>query len=232
MSRTINIADTKGRNSEVVFSGQSKKQVIMQTGPTGEPVKSIRILKVPAENSINALMAKYGDADSLSKALIESDPEINLLMTGRIIEWSGRIIVNQQNKPVTHIQRTEKVFLPDGNLKEERQPKETVANILNEYPIKGSRYILKKEAAKKFVFAKKYQLLHSNGLTFDFLYNIAEELQEKKSLLMLGAGIKSNEPLVFQDGGKSYRVFLEGRISEGKYLLLLHLSNLELKGIG
>jgi hypothetical protein len=48
---------------------------------------------------------------------------------------------------------------------------------------------------------------------------------------MLGGGVKGNEPLVFQDGGKSYRAFLEGRVKDNSYLLLLHLSNLELKGV-
>jgi len=32
------------------------------------------------------------------------------------------------------------------------------------------------------------------------------------------------------DGGKTYRAFLEGRIKDNAYLLLIHLSNLELKG--
>jgi hypothetical protein len=42
---------------------------------------------------------------------------------------------------------------------------------------------------------------------------------------------KRNEPLVFQDGGKSYRCFLEGRVKENSYVLIMHLSNLELKSI-
>jgi hypothetical protein len=83
----------------------------------------------------------------------------------------------------------------------------------------------------KLVFAKKYQLSHVNGLTFDFLYEMAKDLHEKDSLMMVGAGAKGNEPLVFQDGGKAYRAFLEGRVKDGKYILLLHLSNLELKAI-
>jgi hypothetical protein len=68
-------------------------------------------------------------------------------------------------------------------------------------------------------------------LTFDFLFEIAKELHEKDAIIMLAGGVKSNEPLVFQDGGKTYRAFLEGRIKDQSYILLVHLSNLELKGI-
>jgi hypothetical protein len=40
---------------------------------------------------------------------------------------------------------------------------------------------------------KKYQLSHVNGSTFDFLFEIAKELSDKDSLMMLAAGAKSNE---------------------------------------
>jgi hypothetical protein len=58
---------------------------------------------------------------------------------------------------------------------------------------------------------------------------MAKELHDKQSLMMVGGGPKGNEPLVFQDGGKTYRAFMEGRIKEKSYVLLLHLTNLELK---
>ncbi len=121
---------------------------------------------------------------------------------------------------------------PDGTLKEERTPKETFANILAEFPIKPvGKYLPKKDIYNKFVFSKKYQITHVNGLTFDFLYEMAKDLHDNNALMMLAGGEKGNEPLVFQDGGKTYRAFLEGRIKEKSYVLLLHLSNLELKGI-
>ena len=62
-------------------------------------------------------------------------------------------------------------------------------------------------------------------------FEMAKELQEKDAMMMLAGGAKGNEPLVFQDGGKTYRAFLEGRVKDKSYILLIHLSNLELKGI-
>ena len=75
----------------------------------------------------------------------------------------------------------------------------------------------------------KQQLVHVNGLTYDFLYEIAKELEAKQSLLLLGAGPKSNQPLILRRGAAAYRGFLEGRTRGSEYLLLLHLSNIELK---
>jgi hypothetical protein len=72
-------------------------------------------------------------------------------------------------------------------------------------------------------------LLHVNGLTYDFLYGMAKELEARDSLMLLGAGPKSNQPLILRRGGSPYRGFLEGRTDGDKYCLLLHFSNLELK---
>jgi hypothetical protein len=70
-----------------------------------------------------------------------------------------------------------------------------------------------------------------NGLTFDFLYDMAKELEEQDSFLLLAAGEKSNQPLVLQRPGAGYCGLLEGRTDGDKYLLFLHLSNLELKSV-
>ena len=75
----------------------------------------------------------------------------------------------------------------------------------------------------------KYQLKHGNGLTFDFLYKIAKDLHDKDSFMMLGG--KGNEPLVINDGGKPYRAFLEGKIKDKSYVLIMHLSNQEYKSL-
>ena len=60
---------------------------------------------------------------------------------------------------------------------------------------------------------------------------MAKELHEKKVMMLLAAGAKGNEPLIFQENGRPYRAFLEGRIIDESYLLIMHISNLELKPI-
>ena len=198
----------------------------------GEEVQTVRVLKSIAENSYEHLLKTNGTDEAVAQLLITADPEFNDLMTGLFIDETTKVYINTDFKPVFRIQKTEAVYLPDGSLKEERIPKETIANVLAEFPIKPAGKLLpKKEVYNKFVFSKKYQITHINGLTFDFLFEMAKDLQEKESMMMLAGGEKGNEPLVFQDGGKTYRAFLEGRIKDKSYVLLIHLSNLELKGI-
>lgn len=119
---------------------------------------------------------------------------------------------------------------PDGSEKERRDREVKLQNVNTDVPIPWSKVMIPKaEAIRKFVFASTKQIIHTNGLTWDFLFEIASELHKKKVLMLVGAGSKGNEPLVFQRGGKAYRGFLEGRIKDESYVLLLHLSNMELK---
>ena len=113
----------------------------------------------------------------------------------------------------------------------ERRVLENESNIIDEIPLIMGQLVKKNVLYNKVVFVKKYQLHHVNGLTFEFLYDIAKRLEDEQSLMIVGAGKSGKDPLVFQDGGKKYSGFLEGRTQGSKYLLILHLSNLELKDI-
>ena len=149
-----------------------------------------------------------------------------------IIQGSQKILVNHLLNPAYKVKVTEEIYLPDGTLKEEKPYISKNQNILGEFPISWTgRQIPISEAYNKFIFAKKYQLTHTNGLTFDFLFDMAKELFDKQVLMLIAGGSKGNEPLIFQENGKPYRAFLEGRIQGDAYLLLMHISNLELKSI-
>jgi hypothetical protein len=231
MSRYIHIADAKGRDAEIIFNSKPKKPTVKLVTEKGEEVQSLRVLKGAINNSFEGMSKSIGEGEAIAQAMITADPEIDLNLTGRFINGSSRVYIDQDLKPVSRITKKEIVHNPDGTVKEERIPKELLANILAEVAVKPGKLFPKKDMYNKLVFAKKYQLHHINGLTFDFLFEMAKDLHEKESIMMIGGGAKGNEPLVFQDGGKTYRAFLEGRVKDNSYVLLLHLSNLELKGI-
>ena len=173
---------------------------------------------------------KHEDLEHLANAIINSNPEINLEVTGKFLETSQRVYINEELQVVYKVNKIEKVFDPKGQLKEERALRTIESNITNEEPLKWSgKYFPIEKAFNKFVFVRTYQLLHDSGLTYDYLFEMAKELEDKKSFLLLGSGKKGTGPVVFQEGGQSFRVFLEGRTQGKEYMLLMHLSNLELK---
>ena len=84
---------------------------------------------------------------------------------------------------------------------------------------------------RRFAFVRKLQLRHVNGLTFDFLYEMAKTLEEAGKVMHVRAGQKGRDPLIFQTNGTPFHGFLEGRTDGDGYKLVLHLSNLEIKRV-
>jgi hypothetical protein len=230
--RKIKLANAQKRDAEIAFGGLYKKPSITYTLPDGTAPLNIKILKNDLSRQYESLFNKYGSDEGLATALIEENPEIDIKKTGFIVSTVQKILINDESKPIYKVNAIEQVYNTDGTLKEEKPYTTRNQNIVSDFPIAWTgKQLPIEDAYNKFIFAKKYQLTHSNGLTFDFLFAMAKELHEKKVLMLLGGGPKGNEPLIFQENGKPYRAFLEGRIKDDSYLLIMHISNLELKPI-
>lgn len=226
----INISDSGGRDAHVTTQSVGTTLKVRWVDPQHRQVVSARLLKAPVEHDVEALKAQFGDLSALSQALIAGDPEIDLENTGRFLSDTSRVYINPDRKIVHKVRFWEIVRNPDGSVRERRPRKINETNLDGEQPLRWSGLYIKREVAiRKFVFCSKVQLHHTNGLTYDFLFRMARELEEKDSLMLLGAGPKSNQPLIIRRGGSPYRGFLEGRTQGDKYALILHFSDLELK---
>jgi hypothetical protein len=242
MIRYIKLANDKKRDAEITFRSLNPSPTITLALETGETVCNKRVVKGTSQTSIKTLLGKYDQkptegvdfemqlASNLAEDLISSDPEIDFELSGKFIDDVSRVYINEEEEPVFRVKKIEKIFSPKAELKEEREPKYNESNIADENIVSWSGKLMPKtKIYNKLVFNKKYQLKHINGLTYDFLYDMAKQLSDKNALMMLGGGDSGKEPLVMNDGGKPYRAFLEGRIKDDKYCLILHLTDQELK---
>lgn len=226
----IRLANSGGRDAEVVSTPVGTSRVVRWLDEAGRQVTSERILKAPVDCEIDALKEKLGGLSEIGQAIIDGDPEIDLERTGRFLRETSRVYINPGRDVVHKVQFFEIIRNPDGTQRDRRQRKLAEPNLATETALRWSKtFIPKDEAIRKFVFSGKQQLGHINGLTYDFLYGMAKELEERNSLMILGAGPKSNQPLILRRGGSPYRGFLEGRTQGESYALILHFSNLELK---
>lgn len=227
--RAINISNTKNRNAEVGFEVKGASKDYKFVLPSGISHNNIRLLKSTIATGLSALTAIYGD--DLSDVIITSDVEVDMEKAGMFISGVKKIFIDENNRPAYRITRKHLFHSPgnDVELKEITIPE---ANINVEIPVRCTgKLIPRSKAIRSFVFARNYQIKHINGLTFDFLYDMAKTLHESDSMMLLGAGASGKNPLVMSSGGTSYRAFLEGRIDGNRYALILHLTNLELKPI-
>jgi len=230
MARSLNIANDKGRDAIVSAETLRKPLRVRWLDPRGRQVQPVRLLKSTIDRDYDALLAAHIAPDALAKALIAGDPELDLERCGSYLRETARVYVDADKRVVHSVDELEIVRAPDGSEKERRQKVATHPNTGIETPLKWSgRLVPKKDAVRRFVFVQSQQIVHVNGLTYDFLFAMAKELEAAQSLLLLGAGPKGNQPLVFQRSGTPFRGFLEGRTEGDKYALVLHLTNLELK---
>lgn len=225
----INISNAKNRDAVVAMEGLFPKREVRYLDRLGRPVRTRKLLKTDVSHDLPAIEKKRKTPAAVANALIKSDPEIDIEEFGMFLTDTSRVYVSK--KGIVHIvEEFELLHNPDGKLRERRPRKKESQNINIDVPLKWTgKFIKKKEAIRRFVFTNKKQLVHVNGLTFDFLYNMAKELDKKDSLLLVRAGEKGNQPIIMNRGGKAYNAFLEGRVKGESYCLILHLSNMELK---
>lgn len=225
----INISNVKGRDAVVALEGLRPEREVRYTDPKHRLVTTRRVLKSDVDHDLASLLEEHTDLDALGDALVKSDPEIDIERFGAFLGQVMRVYVTEEG--IIHgVEEFEILTKPDGTVRERRPRKKERQNINSDVPLRWSgKFIKKKEAVKKFVFINKQQLVHVNGLTFDFLYDIAKELDEKDSLMLLRGGEKGNEPIILHRGGRPYNAFLEGRVKGDSYCLIVHFSNLELK---
>ncbi len=235
MIRYIKIEDENKRDAEITFKSVIEKNSVYLALENGVKPINKKVIKSSREFTLENLIGKLEPSDedlnNFSDKLLNEDSEIDFELFGKFIDRTDRIYTYKKLNPVFNIDLTEKVFDTEGNLKDERKPTYLNSNISGESILRWTgKYIPKNKLYNKVVFISKYQIKHINGLTFDFLYKISKTLQDKNSFMVLGGG-KGNEPLVFNDGGKPYRGFLEGKVQDNSYCLILQLSNQEYKTI-
>jgi len=228
MSSSIHIANAKGRDATVGLV-PIKPAVRPKLGLPGQKLYFRRYLAATDDGTHQALTKKFnGD---YGQELVASDPEVDIESIGIQIEQTQTVYLDSLGELMYSDPKFIEVLLnPDGSEKERREPVDSVMNVNVEVPIKFSGRLMSiKDAIGKFGFRRKLQLRHVDGLTFDFLFDIAKELESKESLMIIGTGDKGIGSIIFQANGRPYRGFLEGKTKDKSYRLTMHLSEMELK---
>lgn len=231
--RSLNLANSKKRDAEVALEAAGGRQRVRYVLADGSERRNVKLLKATMELTEDALVEKYeGDWNKLGQAIIDSDIDIDMEKQGKIINRTRKLYLDADNRVVYHVNLFQVRKNPQGEEVGRTDLTRAASNVNVELPVQWTgKKFPKKEAIKKFVFSRKYQLKHVSGLTYDFLYEMAKDLAESDSLMLVGGGKKGTDPLVLTTGGDPYRGFLEGRIEGDKYCLILHLTNMELKGV-
>ena len=227
--RTIHLMNEASRDATIAIE-TVREQPTPTMGLPGKRLFFRRYLAATDAGLHAALAEAHGE--SYGEALVEGDPEIDIEQVGRTIADTQPVYLAASGA-VLHVspRLVDVIFGTDGTERERRDVGEpALANVNEEQPVRWTgRKLRKNEAITRFAFRRTVAVKHVDGLTYDFLHAMAKQLADEDMMVMLGAGPKGRDPLVFQENGTPYRGFLEGRVDGPRYQLLLHLSNLELR---
>jgi len=227
--RYIRLTDSKKRDARVQYNSPHKRKTGSYRSPKGEEVKSYRFINDTDGHNPQNLLAMHKDTEALAEQLIKDDPEIDLEKAGRMIDYASQVWIAEDGKVLYSAKMLNIVYTPEGDVKSTEDFKDREPTVVDDVALPWTGKLMPISAVlNKFVLLRKRQISHLDGLTFDFLYDIAKLLQDEKKMLYLGGGPTGKEPLIFQRNGTPLRGFLEGRVKDDSYLLVLHLSNLEL----
>jgi hypothetical protein len=230
--RTINLTNEKKRDAQVSMEPRKKPPEVRRVLDDGQDYINIKLLKQNLNLSFDTLSKNYDDLVQMGNALIESDPEVDLELIGKRKKKKKKLYLNKDNKIAYRVNMVQIIKDPTGKEIERRDLAKAMSNVTGESVVHWSGKKFPKSAAiRRFVFQHKLQIKHISGLTYDFLYEMAKNLQQTDSLMLVGGGKKGTEPLILTQGGEPYRGFLEGRVSGDKYCLILHLTNMEVRMI-
>ena len=228
--RYIRLTDNKKRDARVQYISPRKRKAGSYRNSKGEAIRSYRFINDTDSHNPQNLLAKHEVTEAFAEDLIKDDPEIDLEKVGRLIDYASQVWIAEDGKVLYSAKMMDIVYTPEGDVKSTEEFKDQEPTVIEDVALPWTGKLMPISAVfKKFVLLRKLQISHLDGLTFDFLYDIAKLLQDKKSMVWLGGGPAGKDPLIFQRNGTPLRGFLEGRVKEGSYLLVLHLSNLELK---
>lgn len=231
MARTIRITDPARRDTTVALERAPRPPRPRFVGPGGRPVSFESLIRVTEGRDHDALLAAHdGDPDALAQALVDGDPELDPELVGRKVGPSDRVYLRPDGT-VLYAARALRVTLdPAGREVSRDDFVDVEATVDADAPLPWSgRLFPIADVVRRFALVRKVQLRHVDGLTFDFLRELAQTLAREGKMAFLGSGSRGLQPLIFQKNGSPYRGFLEGRVEGEGFRLVLHLSNLELK---
>jgi hypothetical protein len=229
------------------FSGKSTRVSLFPLSAAAPRPEVISTTKLGVVKSITVQNGLRRDASLTAQAIIDGDPEIDLTLAGNSVERDQLSTAYfdasaASPAPIGDFNDLDLVYSASGEERERRQHKTRKANLDELHPIKLGKRMPVTEMLSQFVVRSCVQLAHVDGLTFEFLRDIARDLQQKGEVVALGSGPKGLGPLILRESGTAYRAFLFGEVDDHqsqaaqgaidqnqRYKLLMLLSDQEFK---
>lgn len=222
MIRRLRLADHQGREAVVALLPVHPTTPIQYQGSDGQPIQHRRRIKLPTER----IDPPGADPDDISRALIDGDPDVDIELTGRTTGPCERRWQDQDGQPCYAPSYVEVRSHADGTECERRPLPMRPANLVTARPRVWSGVVrLRTDVIRTEIFTRAYQVAHTTALEFDFLFALAQYLQDGAVMAQVGSGVHGTGVLRCERNGLPYRGWLDGRVGVDGYQLVLYLAS-------
>jgi len=225
----MRVPDHRGREATCVLLPVGMAEVRRWQDLAGQPVRYARRVRATADTHPEALYARYPDPDALARVLITGDPEWDTRAVGRPTGPCARGYVDGDGQPCYAPRWTEIRYDAQGQELARRPVGLRYANLAPTAPPVWSGVLIpRQEVIRRVAFSRAYQVVHQDALQFDFLYDLAQYLQQRNAMVQVGSGRQGRGPLICERHGRPYRGFLDGQVQAEAMRLVLYLAAGEL----
>jgi hypothetical protein len=228
--RKIWLCDHRGRSAVVVLVSRRRVAPLGHRDAAGAPVRFSRCIKSTADTNFDALSRRHGEPETLARALVAGDPELDIEATGRATGACDRVYVGHDGNPLYSARMLEVICGRDGEEIQRRPPEMIPANLVpDSAPVWSGKLLSGRQAIGRFAFTRAYQVRHGNALEYDFLFGLAAHLEQRESLVLVGSGPRGIGPLIPERNALPMKGFLAGKTQDKAYRLVLYLAAFELR---
>lgn len=229
MRRRIRLADHLGREATVWMIPCRQRDFTSIHNETGEQLTITPRLKATAQTHPEALAARWSDPADLARALIAGDPELDLGQTGRKVGVSQRVWLDGDDQPIYNPKLEQVRLGDDGAITQRRPLRVRPGNLVpHAAPVWSGVLLARREVLSRYTLRQAWQLMHGNGLEYDFLLELARWLDERGQMALVGRGRSGRSPLILARGARPCLGFLDGRVQGESLRLVLYLASGEL----
>ena len=229
MRRRIRLADHLGREATVWMIPCRVHDFTCTRNETGETITLTQRLKATAATHPEALAARWCDPADLARALITSDPELDLELAGRQIGASQRVWLDGDGQPIYNPKLEEVRHDEQGQIIERRPMRVRPGNLVpHAAPVWPGVLLARQEVLSRYALKQAWQLMHGNSLEYDFLLELARWLDARGQMALVGRGRSGRGPLILARGARPCLGWLDGRVLGDSPRLTLYLAAGEL----
>lgn len=221
------------QDAKVLAFRRFKKKDYLKKSEEGKEVHTMSLALFTPENKF---INKVLDDEDLLEDFLKNDNEINMELAGKEVGRTSTLLLAGENELCYNFTEYEikkdrygKIIPCEecGQVHCEHRVKQQIYGNVNDDDIPITwikKYMIdKREVLRTWSFDRSYQIVHTNGLTYDFLYKMAKLLNDLNKVVFVAPIInKKPQKLVLRTGNLPFYGWLEGRIKGDQYALILH----------